>query len=295
MSRNIQALRIVSLGVLLSIGFSLLLWLFPKRAELAENNFQANVIRLQSFLFDASPRAVLVGSSMTGRLLPRYFANTPLEPVINLGLDGSGPALGLELTLKKPPPLVLIEVNQILKPRDGNDELLENVSQTFTFRLSRYLPVLRAHSRPSSILYSWLKNGRNHNQEDVKSPVRLSNNILTPSTNTPPQADLVPLKAKLRSQIHSLREAGCRIVLLRMPAGESTLTDQSPASIFANELVQEFDILQIDLPALFASEHREIAYTDGLHLTPASSLDVCTVLVSLLKEQDAQRRQVSKH
>src|SRR6266496_1401013 len=107
MSRNSHALRILGL----SAAFGVILVIFgsvtPWRAELAETNFQANLIRVQAFLFDPLPRAVLVGSSISGRLLPSYFAQTSLAPFANLGLDGSGPSLGLDFVLQRPPPLVL--------------------------------------------------------------------------------------------------------------------------------------------------------------------------------------------
>src|SRR5437660_7207526 len=115
MSRNRQVLCILGLATFLLAAFGVVTWLAPWRAELAENNFQANLIRLQAFLFDPPPRAVLVGSSLSGRLLPRFFEGTELAPVANLGLDGLSPVFGLKTVARRPPPLVLIEENTLLR------------------------------------------------------------------------------------------------------------------------------------------------------------------------------------
>ena len=101
MTRTKQTLLIVALGVALLGGWFGVCRMFGWRARLAENNYQANLIRLETFLHQPAPPSVLVGSSMTGRLLPEYFDGTPLAGVANLGLDGSSPDLGLDVVLRR--------------------------------------------------------------------------------------------------------------------------------------------------------------------------------------------------
>ena len=73
-----QALHILLCTGLLLAAWSLLLLILPSRAQLAESNYQANLIRLQNFLFQPVRPAIFVGSSITGRLLPGYFDATAL-------------------------------------------------------------------------------------------------------------------------------------------------------------------------------------------------------------------------
>lgn len=284
MPGNRQALRIVCLGLLLAFASSLLLKIFSPRAELAENNLQANLIRIQSFLFDPPPRALLVGSSMTGRLLPRYFNETPLAPIGNLGLDGSGPVLGLELAAQRPPPVLLVEINLLLKPWTPNDSLLQETCQSPAFRVSRHVSLLRAQSRPSSILYSWLKTRTNRGQSPPPPPSEFN---LIPPGKTLEEAksldtmfDYEQIKKQIHSLIKKLHIAGSKLVLVRMPAGKNSLRDDHPAVLFANELAAEFQLAQVNLAGELGSTDSHISYTDGVHLTPASALKASHLLAS---------------
>jgi hypothetical protein len=220
MSRNRQALNILWLTILLAAGFALLVRITSWRAELAETSYQHNLIRLQNFLFDAPPRAVLVGSSLSGRLLASYFDGTPIAPVANLGLDGSAPAFGLEVVLKRSPRVVIIEENLLLIPPNINQVAMVDAMQSLHFQSAKYLPMLRANSRPSSMLYTWAKSWR--------APAVDSSPRLTPkpaTTNAPAALSLAPsssagapsAKAKLRAQIKALQDRGCRIILVRLP------------------------------------------------------------------------------
>jgi hypothetical protein len=285
MSRNRQALCIIWLSALLVAGYAIFARVAPWHAELAETNFQANLIRLQAFLFDPPPRAVLVGSSLSGRLLPDYFDGTQLAPLANLGLDGSSPLFGLDLTLTRPPPLVIIEVNTLLRPGDANDKLLAATIRGFGFRLSRCLPILRARSRPSSMLYTWLKLRRN-------DAAGIPPDAPPDATNEPPALTVTPPPSRkpnygvsqdrLRAQIQALRARGCRIVLVRLPAGHRSASSNNATHDFSDDLAQEFNLRQFDLGAEFSSRGRPISYTDGMHLTPASARAASRLLAELL-------------
>ena len=154
---SVLARRIIVLAVVLTAASALLIKFTGSRAELAETNYQANLIRLQDLMFGPAPKSVLVGSSISGRLLPSYFKGSQLEPVANLGLDGSGPPLGLQFCLQRPAKMVFVEINTILKEWDKNDATLEDAARSTTFQLARHVPLLRAGFRPSSVIYSLLK------------------------------------------------------------------------------------------------------------------------------------------
>ncbi len=112
MRRNRQALWIVLLALLGVGGWTLGQCWLPK-AEFAEVIFQSNLIRLQAWEFEAPRSNLIVGSSISGRLLPGYFAGTPLASMDDLGLDGSGPEFGLRMALARsnPPSRIFVEVH----------------------------------------------------------------------------------------------------------------------------------------------------------------------------------------
>ena len=277
MSRNRQALNILWLTILLAAGFALLVRITSWRAELAETSYQHNLIRLQNFLFDAPPRAVLVGSSLSGRLLASYFDGTPIAPVANLGLDGSAPAFGLEVVLKRSPRVVIIEENLLLIPPNINQVAMVDAMQS--------LPMLRANSRPSSMLYTWAKSWR--------APAVDSSPRLTPkpaTTNGPAALSLAPsssagapsAKAKLRAQIKALQDRGCRIILVRLPMSRQFTSRDNFNFALGDELKREFNLAQIDLDHECARRGYVMKYTDGFHLAPLAAREAAQVMAELV-------------
>src|SRR5262245_9151061 len=132
-SRQCRRILVLALGLL--TAWSITLHLLPSRAVLAESNYQANLIRLARPLYATSSMpAVLIGSSITGRIIPEYFNDTSLAGAKSLGLDGSGPALALELIVnqQRPPRLLLIESNLLPVPPSANDRVLKETVSSWT-------------------------------------------------------------------------------------------------------------------------------------------------------------------
>jgi hypothetical protein len=280
MSPNRQTLAILWLTLALG-GLS---WTLPHttwwRAELAETNFQANLIRLQAFAIGPPPKAVIVGSSLSGRLLPSYFENTWLSPVANLGLDGSSASFGLGLSAERPPGLVLVELNTILKPHDNNDELLDSTVRSFGFQLSRRLPPLQARGRPSSVLYSWIKSHQRGRpgSEPLPAPSVVASKPETQGASPIQNTQLV--RDEIRAQIQKLVSLGSRVVLVRLPWGNRNEAS-NPAFEFGGDLARELKLAQIDLEQECARRGHVLRYTDGLHLAPASAREASRTLAEL--------------
>jgi hypothetical protein len=297
MPRNRQALWVLWLTLFLAIGFALLLRLTSWHAVLAEANSQANLIRLQSFYFNPPPRTVLVGSSFIARLLPEYFENTGLAPVANLGLDGSSSEVGLHLLEARPPPLVIVEVNSFLRPPDSNDAMLLSAVHSFRFRLSRYLVLLRAQSRPSSILFSWLKTRRG---DPVGTPgPTAAATRQPPPTLTPNSVALDPRVAAdvLRGHLHSLAGRGSGLVLVSLPTGARQGSGEDSATRLGKELSTELRLPFLDLGAECVSRGITLGYSDGHHLGAASAKDISKMLAEMAARlpTDAQPRPAVVH
>ncbi|MSU33915.1 MAG: hypothetical protein EXS36_02170 [Pedosphaera sp.] len=282
-----QPLHILLCAALLLGAWSLFLRRLPIRAQLAESNYQANVIRLQDFLFQPVRPAVFVGSSITGRLLAGYFSATLLEGSANLGLDGSGPRLGIELlVLQKstPPPWLFVEANLLGIPPGSNDAQLLEATHGLTFSLARRISLFRAETRPSSLLYSWLKQRRNDAHD----------NRIPPLTSSPPAALLsAPLpitwdrsspeeralhRNGIRQGLLELRRRGTQVVLLRFPHADVPEDPAARDANFGDELARELQLPQWELGPELRASGISPTFSDGTHLTPGAARSVARLI-----------------
>ena len=275
MHRHRQALVIV-VSALLGVGA----WAFVRpwlpRAELAESNFQANLIRLQTWSMEPARSNVVVGSSIAGRLLPSYLRGTPLDSLANLALDGSGPELGIRLLLgaRAVPARVFVEVHRLGKPWHANDDTLLGVVHETGFALAGHLPALRADTRPTTLLYAWLKGRR--------EPVGVA-----PASGAAPATASARFPAadpgweeRFRGQVGELRRRGCEVVLLRLPVGRENPADPA-APGDADRLARELGVGLIDVNREAAKRGLVLAYSDPLHLAPASARAVGILFAEL--------------
>ncbi len=125
MNASRQILAILTLTALMCGVWTAALRVLPQ-PSLAETNYEANRLRVERWLLGPPSPVVLVGTSLTGRLLPGYFQDTPLAGTENLGLDGASPDTGLRLVLMRnpAPALVLLEVHLLSKKPGTNDRQL---------------------------------------------------------------------------------------------------------------------------------------------------------------------------
>lgn len=271
MNRNRQALWIALLAL-----SALAVWTLGRRwlpkAELAETNFQANLIRLQAWMFEPPRSNVLIGSSIGGRLLPGNFAGTPLASMANLALDGSGPELGLQLVLARsnPPPRVFIEVHRLGKPWNANDEALLGALSEPGFAVAGRISGFRADARPTTLLYAWLKGRHEPAPQPPAQPAPV------PSVAGTNAADHT-WQPRLAEQLTELRRRGSEVVLLRLPVGRENPADPE-APNEADALAARLGLRLIDLNREASRRGTVLSYTDGLHLAPASARVVSQLL-----------------
>ncbi len=284
-----QTLHIL-LWVALFLGaWSFCLRLVPIRAPLAESNYQANLIRLQDFLFQPVRPAVFVGSSITGRLLPGYFESTSLAGSANLGLDGSGPRLGIELLIRQtsaPPTRLFIEANLLGIPPGPNDLQLLDAAESFTFSLARQTPLLRAETRPSSLLYSWLKQRRSDAPDIRRPPPTVSSNIAGAHSVSPlpipwdrsTPAERARHRDVIRQELLELRRRGVQVVLLRFPHADVAEDPTARGADFADELARDLQLPQWELGPELRASGVVPTFSDGTHLTSGSARSVARLI-----------------
>lgn len=286
-----QAYLIVVLVAGLLVAWAGLLRSFGWRAHIAESNYQSNLIRLEEALLGKPAPASLVGSSITGRLLPEYFDQTSLGRIGNLGLDGSGPLLGLELLASRSEvsPVVVIEANLLMVPEGVNDRALRNAVNGLGFKLAGRVPMLRAETRPTSLLYSWLKRRKDAmagsnlaSSEAGTSPVGLSTQEVRLDQNTP--AELASHEQRVFELCRRLQSRGLRLILLRFPISSSVVQTEFHPLDFTGRLAEELQILRVDLGKELRNQGHEPRFTDGTHLSPISARLAAGILDGLVKK-----------
>lgn len=270
--------------------WSLALLALPGRAHIAESNYQSNLIRLEHALLGPTAQAALVGSSITGRLLPEYFSDTPWTQIANLGLDGSGPLLGLELLAARSniPPILVMEANLLMVPEGINDRTLRNAVDGLGFKLARHIPFLRAEARPTSLLYSWLKRRQEERVSTAATtapsiPVEAAATSASPPTsgakptqqetrmdmNTP--EELEAHKRRVYGLCRKLQERGIHLVLVRFPTQFVPIQTQFHPLDFTGDLAKDLSIPRMDLGREFQRVGHTPTFTDGTHLSSASA------------------------
>lgn len=265
MNRARQSLWIVALAGLAVLAWPLVLRGLP-RPSLAETNYHANRLRLEAWFLDRMPSNVLAGSSISGRLLPGYFAGTTLAGIANLGLDGSGPLTALDCILLRAtngggtPRRVFLEIHRLDRTNDANDRLLLAAAQDAGMKLAGALPATRAAARPSTLAYAWLKERKPGGAGGEPAP---GGDLRTFAGN---EAWL----GGLESRVRSLRQLGVEVILLRLPVGRENPVDPA-APNFADAVAAHLGLPLVDLGRTAAGQGHKPAYTDGLHLSPESA------------------------
>lgn len=276
-----QILAIFALTGLLCGVWTAALRVLPRPA-LAETNYEANRLRMENWMLGPPAPAALVGTSITGRIIPGYFDGTPLAGVANLGLDGASPDTGLQLVLMRQPvvPLVLLDVYLIAKRPGPNDQQLLDLASGIGLKVSSLVPLTRADARPSTVLYGWLKERKGgEGSADVRARVVTAAAVADEVAAMDP--DWLP---RVRERIRRLQGQGCRVVLTRLPAGRADPADPE-APNEADAIARELGVSLIDLFRLSRKAGIQVTYTDGLHLTPRSARAVSLLLVTALEER----------
>ena len=280
MQRNRQAMNIVSLGALLVLGWVALISLGGFSAQFADNSWQSNQIRIERYLFSRqAAEAMLLGSSVTGRLLPVYFEGTALPHTGNLGLDGSGPLLGASLLTYRHdlPRVVIVETFLIDKPWTKDDDSFLASVNGFSPWLAAHIPALRAEHRPSSLLYSWIKHRK---ESSSAAPGQSPGSEVDPS----PSFAKTDSVAKLSLALASLQKLGVKVVLVRFPTGERRdgLLRELPPNHPAQIISKTLHLPLIDVAKEVATDGWEPLYTDGLHLNADSARRISQTMAKLV-------------
>ena len=277
-----RALRIGLLAVALLLGWRGVLALTGWHAEFAECSYQQNLLRLESYRGRVSatpgiaPPRVIAGTSVTGRLLPEYFAGTPLNGLANLGLDGATPTFALEALLRESavPRLVLLETFLLHESAKSNENLINTSLASPGARLADADLLFGTETRPSTLLYSALKRGRESHAPGhlaPSHPVPYEPHFATRSTLT-----------RLTNAITALRARGSEVVLVDIPIGADWPPGPNLGEPTASQVAGLFGLRRLDCRAALRARGFEPRFTDGLHLDAGSAREVARALGELV-------------
>ncbi len=274
-----HALAILATAASLSVAWS---WASGRpgvAAEFGEYNQAANRIRIEAYLArPAAPSNVLVGTSLSGRLLASYFAGTPLADMASLGLDGSGPLVGIDALRRRKdlPETVWVETYLMGRASTPNDRSLVEGMDSPGTRLAMALPLFQASRRPSSIAYSALKRRR---EGGSLAPTWTTNAAASlPGPPSPPSPVDDGVEEQWRRILQDLRQRQVRVVFFDMPSGEVQRPGPRTAPDLADKLGLEFGIHRVDLREAWMARGRVPRYTDGRHLDAASARETARLL-----------------
>lgn len=282
MGRSRHALAIVLLALAGLAAWRMILVRTGWEARFGESNYQANLIRIEGYLTrPRTPTVVLVGSSVAGRLRPEFFPARPGFDPATLGLDGSTPLVGLEVVGRRAelPALLLIETYLLDRPPNRNDAGLLAALDSPGLALARRDPLFRTASRPSSLLYSWLKSRR-----DVEAPGRPpeSGGGAAAAPAGPRDGRAAAADRHWPEHLRRLQANGVQIAFLDVPIGETSPAGAEVPDDTAAGLARLLGIPRLDLRAELFRRQVPLRYTDGIHLTAESARQAATVLSEMV-------------
>ncbi len=245
----------------------------------AESNYVANQMRLQAMEYGPNEINIAVtGSSLTARLDAQELTDEGVS--LNLGLDGSNAIFSANELIDsgKIPNVLIIELNTIYRETDKNDRVLAEGMQSGTHKLAKYFTLVRAQSRPVTIIYSKSKSFKdsklNTSLEAIDYlNIKPQNSYIAKGNN----GNHEPCP-ELENLIIKAQEKDIRVVLLIIPDG---INKPFKYGSLVEEMISKHEVEILDMKTPFSDK---MTYTDGLHLSEPSAQFITEVIANALGE-----------
>lgn len=229
---------------------------------MATHQWQDNVLKAQQFLYDGKTNTVMVGTSLSGRIIRDSI---PFVKSVSFGGCSVEDGLKIILSKKDAPKLVLVETNFMLN--DGNAELVSKLTNGINPVIRRWIPSLREQYEPICIFASLMMRSTSINPQAGMAKVDM--NLLNESINRHIEEDrLIPedqVKSRgmaIKALISELEKKGTRFVFFEMPVNEKLL-HLKKSDQMRNFLKKEFSSSKyLYLPF----DTTKYLTTDGIHL-----------------------------
>ena len=244
------------------IGLHLCFVIFNPSIGMATHQWQDNVIKAQQFLYAEKSDTVMVGTSLSARII-----RDSIPFVKSVSFGGCSVEDGLKLILSKEdaPKYVLVETNLIL--RDGNAELISKNTEGIIPIIRRKLPSLREQYEPICLFASLIMSSTGINAQAGKSTVNMD--LLNESIKRKIEEDKPVPEDEAESRIQDIKKLinelegkGTQFIFFEMPVNERIL--------HLNSFEQTKEIVQREFPTdkyiYLPSDTANYLTTDGQHL-----------------------------
>jgi hypothetical protein len=282
-SRYKNALEIVVVAILLLAGYAIFQRLTGTSAVLLESNLQSNLARASRYLNASKVDTVLVGSSMTGRLLPSYFKGEGMN-ISNLGLDGCHAPFGLEIILmrKDLPQRVLIETASLDHDPNANEKTVREAIQTPTFKIGRVVEAFRPENRPLSLLYWWCKQLSDRKPGGSSHPAFINDQQNADPTSESSKSELIGNDQAIEEILITLKKRGVDVRLFSIPHADGWGMPQSGRIA---KISKDVGIPILEPGVEIAKRTDTLRFTDGAHLDVASATLISQEIARMLRSQ----------
>ncbi len=288
-SKNINTYRLPLLvlfftGLLVMFLSITTSWL-PISAKYGETSLQSGLLRIQKLNESKGKSAILVGTSITAKLFEDIAFRGVNLHAVNFGLDGGSSYFGVDTILKsgREIKLVIIEANLIYKLFNKNTEILAEQAQSFYFNLSEKVSILKPQYRPSTLLYSSLKDFKDSRSSSNLSKGLLSADPITMYVSSVQIGSSLTekggkgIEAKWIEKISVLKQKGIIVVFAMIPDCEHNRINEYKLmkylSFKTNAPIIDLKQALKDLP---------LKCTDGIHLNKSSAQFVSKAINSSL-------------
>lgn len=200
--------------------YAIIVYFYPNKG-IGTHQWQENQIRAQRYLYENAKDTVMIGTSLSARLLP-----DSISMVSSCSFSACVVEDGLRIILSKnkAPHMVLIESNYFLRPSNGE---FVNVNTKGLIPLLRYfLPMLREYNSPISLIGYCFMRGALAPSDNVDT-LRLSRIIeqrkIEDSAHFLTNKQVKDRLDVIIPLIHEIEARGAKIVLFEMPLNESMI------------------------------------------------------------------------
>lgn len=282
-----DSIQILGFTLLFSLTYVLLLKFTGLNADFWETNFHANLARAHEYLHGAREPVEILGSSLSTRLLPEYFSDNGCA-VGNLGLDGCKVLTGLQILLRRHdvPEIILLEDNMLFGMPTANDHEVTEALNGFSFWLATKIPLLQPQTRPSSILYSFVKRWHDRQFSATGVPPIPTAPTNPAATNTIARSDpeITTVKPQIEKLIRDLQRRGVKVGVFHLPQGSQITRVNARNAALVDEFIQTLGLQSIDLGAEMVRQNTPIQFTDELHLAAQPARAASTILALWIRQ-----------
>ncbi len=271
------------LFLIVFVAYSSMLKIVKPKVTMFQNQWVKNYSISEVYIYKpVLPHTVIVGSSMSARLLQEEFGND----VYNLSFAGGSALTGLNLVKKRNhiPELLLIETNTI--ERSTNNEMLRALFTPFIWRLKKHIISLQYTYQPINIMLSVIKRnfgGSEAEKADEKPNSKILKSSLVRRLEKNSKAIIFnewQELTELKKLVDFFYSKGTHIVFFQIPVHPKILASKRYS---ARQKILHDMFAGMEVSWLLTPSGNSYETSDGVHLLFKSAREFSKVLYASIK------------